>query len=154
MEIERKFLVESGPQGDPSETWEIVQGYLALADDRGGVEVRVRRADSQYWLTVKGGTGRTRAEVEIAIDREVFESLWQLTEGRRVTKTRHVIPLGGRAIELDVFRGPLEGLRIAEVEFPDEDSADAFEPPGWFGEEVTGDRRYLNETLATDGVPS
>ena len=65
-----------------------------------------------------------------------------------------MIPHGELEIELDMFRGPLEGLRIAEVEFADEDSADAFEPPPWFGEEVTGDRRFLNETLATEGVPS
>jgi CYTH domain-containing protein len=154
MEIERKFLVESEPQDEPSEVWEIVQGYLALADDRGGAEVRVRSVHAQYWLTVKGGTGRARAEEEIAIERDVFDSLWELTEGRRITKTRHVIPLGELAVELDVFRGALEGLRIAEAEFPDEDAAEAFEPPAWFGPEVTGDRRYLNETLATEGAPS
>jgi len=154
MEIERKFLIDSEPQGEPSETWEIVQGYLALADDQGGAEVRVRRAQAQHWLTVKGGTGRVRVEEEIAIDREVFESLWQLTEGRRIAKVRRVIPDGDLAIELDEFRGALEGLRIAEVEFPDEETADSFEPPAWFGREVTGNRRYLNETLATEGAPS
>jgi len=154
MEIERKFLLEAEPEGEPSESREIVQGYLALADDRGGAEVRVRRVGNEHWLTVKGGTGLIRAEEEIAIDRETLEALWPLTAGRRIAKTRHVIALGDLDIELDVFEGELEGLRIAEVEFPDEDSADAFEPPGWFGEEVTGDRRYLNETLATDGAPS
>jgi CYTH domain-containing protein len=154
MEIERKFLVESEPEAEPSERREIVQGYLALADDRGGAEVRLRRWDGGRVLTVKGGTGRTRVEEEIEVDRDVFESLWVLTEGRRIAKTRHVIQHGDLEIELDVFRGALSGLRIAEVEFPDEDSADAFEPPGWFGEEVTGDRRYLNESLATDGAPS
>lgn len=154
MEIERKFLVGSEPDREPSGSWEIEQGYLALADDRGGAEVRVRRVRAQHWLTVKGGTGRTRTEEEIAIEPEVFESLWDLTEGRRIAKTRHVIPHGELEIELDMFRAPLEGLRIAEVEFADEDSADAFEPPPWFGEEVTGDRRYLNETLATEGAPT
>jgi CYTH domain-containing protein len=34
------------------------------------------------------------------------------------------------------------------------EQAQAFEPPGWIGEEVTGDERYLNETLATRGRPS
>jgi adenylate cyclase len=154
MEIERKFLVDSEPDREPSRSSKIEQGYLALADDRGGAEVRVRRKDGELLLTVKGGTGRTRAEEEIAIEPEVFESLWRLTEGRRIAKTRHVIPLGELEVELDAFRGPLEGLRLAEVEFPDDGSADAFEPPGWFGEEVTGDRRYLNETLATEGAPS
>ena len=48
----------------------------------------------------------------------------------------------------------LEGLVVAEVEFPSEDEAGDFEPPAWIGEEVTGDERYLNETLATRGRPS
>jgi len=154
MEIERKFLVDSEPDDEPSRSGEIEQGYLALADDDGGAEVRLRRWGEGQVLTVKGGTGRVRTEEEVAIEREVFESLWPLTEGRRVAKTRHVIPYRELEIELDVFGGELEGLRIAEVEFPDERSANEFEPPSWFGEEVTGNRRYLNETLATAGAPS
>ena len=153
VEIERKFLVAGEPEGEPSETRHIEQGYLALADERGGAEVRLRRADDDLFLTVKGGAGRTRVEEEIDIEREVLESLWPLTEGRRITKTRHAIPHGELKIDLDVFEGALQGLRIAEVEFPDENAADEFEPPGWFGREVTGDRRYLNETLATEGAP-
>jgi adenylate cyclase len=152
VEIERKFLVTGDPEGEPAETWHIEQGYLALADD-GGAEVRLRRAADDLFLTVKGGAGRSRVEEEIDIDDEVLESLWPLTEGRRITKTRHRIPHGERKIDLDVFEGQLEGLRLAEVEFPDDQAADAFEPPEWFGQEVTGDRRYLNETLATEGAP-
>ena len=29
----------------------------------------------------------------------------------------------------------------------------AFTPPPWCGEELTGDRRYANQTLATMGLP-
>ena len=42
---------------------------------------------------------------------------------------------------------------VAEVEFPDETAADVFEPPAWFSEEVTGNKTYLNQTLATEGRP-
>jgi adenylate cyclase len=154
VEIERKFLVTGEPEGEPSETWHIEQGYLALADEHGGAEVRLRRVEDELFLTVKGGTGRTRVEEEIRVDRDVLESLWPLTEGRRIRKTRYEIPHGELTIDLDVFEGGLEGLRIAEVEFPDEQGADSFEPPDWFGEEVTGKRKYLNETLATEGAPA
>ena len=34
------------------------------------------------------------------------------------------------------------------------EAAREFEPPGWIDQEVTGDERYLNETLATRGRPS
>jgi CYTH domain-containing protein len=92
-------------------------------------------------------------EEEMELDRDHFESLWRLTEGQRVVKTRHVIPHGDRDIELDVYEDELEGLLTAEVEFPDEEAAEEFEPPNWFGEEVTGNTKYLNETLATKGRP-
>ena len=153
MEIERKFLVAELPDLKDSKAVEIEQGYLALADGEGGAEVRLRRKQADLLLTVKTGSGRTRAEEEIELDRERFEALWPLTAGRRLAKTRHLIPHGELEIELDRYRGDLDGLLIAEVEFPDEKTADAFEPPEWFDEEVTGDKTYLNETLATKGLP-
>ena len=36
-------------------------------------------------------------------------------------------------IELDIFLGEYEGLKLAEVEFPSEEAALAFVPPEWFG---------------------
>jgi CYTH domain-containing protein len=154
VEIERKFLVRELPAGlEGSRSTRIEQGYIAIGGD--GTEVRVRRRDGAAVLTVKSGGGRSRLEEEISIDGERFSRLWPLTEGRRVEKTRHVIPEGaGLTIELDVYSGTLAGLMVAEVEFPSEDSADAFEPPGWFGSEVTDDARFKNQKLACDGVPA
>ena len=88
------------------------------------------------------------------LDGEDFDELWPLTEGRRLRKRRHLIPHGELEIELDVYEGDLDGLVVAETEFASEEEARAFEPPGWIGEEVTGDERYLNETLATRGKPT
>jgi CYTH domain-containing protein len=56
-------------------------------------------------------------------------------------------------IELDVFRGTLCGLCLAEVEFPSNEAAGAFCPPNWFGEEVTDDERFKNKSLALHGRP-
>jgi CYTH domain-containing protein len=153
MEIERKFLIADPPDLGDTEGDPIEQGYLALVDDEGGAEVRLRRKAGRHLLTVKAGRGRSRAEEEIELDSHAFERLWPLTEGRRVTKTRYRLPCGARQIELDLYSGDLAGLAVAEVEFPDEGAADAFEPPPWFGDEVTGDHQYLNETLATRGRP-
>ena len=153
MEIERKFLVARRPDLEGASRVEIEQGYLALGDGQGDAEVRLRRKNDELYLTVKAGSGRTRVEEELELDREPFESLWPLTEGRRVAKTRHVLPYGKVDIELDFYSGDLDGLEIAEVEFPDEETADEFEPPDWLAEEVTGDERYLNQTLATKGLP-
>ena len=153
MEIERKFLVRELPAGlDQSRSTWIEQGYIAIADD--GTEVRVRRRDGAAVLTVKSGSGRSRFEEEIAIDPERFARLWPVTEGRRIEKTRHLIPTKtGVTIELDVYSGVLEGLTVAEVEFGSDDAADAFEPPEWFGAEITDDARFKNQKLACDGAP-
>ena len=71
-----------------------------------------------------------------------------------MVKTRYLIPLdGGLTAEVDVYEGTLDGLLTAEVEFPDEAAAHAFAAPQWMGEDVTGDKRYANQRLATDGKP-
>ena len=154
MEIERKFLVPRLPPGlERSRSTQIEQGYIAIAGD--GTEVRIRRRNGAAVLTVKSGSGRSRSEEEIEIDVERFARLWPLTEGRRIEKMRHLIPAGaGLTIELDVYSGALTGLTVAEVEFGSEDAADAFEPPEWFGSEVTYDARFKNQKLACDGAPA
>ena len=55
-----------------------------------------------------------------------------------------------KTIELDVFDEPYKGFVLAEVEFPDEETAAAYVPAGWFGEEVTGDRRYSNAQMSME----
>jgi adenylate cyclase len=152
VEIERKFLVERPPELEGREAVAIEQGYLARASD-GGAEVRVRRADTEFVLTIKGGTGEIRVEEELDLDEGRFESLWALTEDRRLAKTRHLVPLDELTAEVDVYEGSLAGLVVAEVEFETEADANRFEPPEWFGRELTGDDRYSNARLATEGLP-
>jgi adenylate cyclase len=154
VEIERKFLVVEVPAdlGDhPARP--VRQGYLAV--ESGGGEVRVRQIGDATVLTVKRGGGRTRVEEEIAIPPEAFERLWALTEGRRVEKVRHLAPAGdGLVLEVDVYEGDLDGLVVAEVEFPSEAAAEAWTPPPWLGAEVTADERYKNQNLACNGIPA
>jgi adenylate cyclase len=153
IEIERKFLVAGSPPdlaGHPGQR--IEQGYLAIAPD--GVEVRVRRRAGQATLTVKSGPGQIRVEEEMAIDEQRFDALWQLTEGRRISKTRHEIPLADGVIaELDVYDGALDGLRTVEIEFGSPEASQRFAPPAWIGDELTGDKRYANQSLALHGRP-
>ena len=151
-EIERKFLLPAAPPDlgrYPSE--EIQQGYVAIDAN---AEVRVRRRGGALTLTVKSAPARTRVEEEVPIEASTFTSLWELSEGRRIAKTRHLIEHDGVTIELDVYDEALSGLVTAEVEFPSEVESDAFEPPDWLGREITGDARYANQTLATRGIPA
>ena len=131
VEIERKFLVDDVPDLSEFDSVHLEQGYLALAAD-GGAEVRLRRKGAEVLLTVKGGTGEVRVEEEVELDPEVFESLWPLTEGRRLSKTRHLIPFDELTIELDLYEDDLDGLVTAEVEFSSEEEADVSSlPNGW-----------------------
>jgi CYTH domain-containing protein len=149
MEIERKWVLDAPPEGlERREHERVEQGYVAL-DDR--AEVRVRRKGAEHTLTIKSEPGLSRVEEELAIDADRFAALWALTEGRRVVKTRHLVPLGELIVEVDVYAGDLDGLVTAEVEFESEAASAAFDPPGWLGREVTGDPRYANRALAVSG---
>lgn len=153
MEVERKYLLSARPDGlDAHDSGRLEQGYLAL--DPAGAEVRVRRKGAKHTLTVKTGAGLARGEEEVTLAADDFDRLWPLTEGRRVIKTRFLVPLdGGLTAEVDVYEGALDGLLTAEVEFIDETAAHAFAAPAWMGEDVTGDKRYANQRLAVDGQP-
>jgi adenylate cyclase len=146
-EIERKFLLDEPPEQIQGRTGRrIEQGYLTSHES---IEVRLRKAENQRLLTAKLGHGQARVEVEIPLGVNQFEALWPLTEPRRLRKTRYLVPLGsGLEAEVDVFEGDLAGLVTAEVEFGFERPGRDFRPPDWLGKEVTGDRRYGNQSLA------
>jgi adenylate cyclase len=151
-EIERKFLLPEAPgwlAENPCE--EIEQGYLAVLEGRR--EVRLRRRGGMSLLTVKLGAGETRREEEVELHAAQLEVLWPLTEGARISKRRYRVPHGGRTIEVDVYGADLAGLVVAEVEFGSEQASHEWAPPPWLGRELTGDRRWANESLALHGRP-
>jgi adenylate cyclase len=148
-EIERKFRIHDVP-ADLGDGTHLRQGYLAVDDD---VEVRVRDKGGTHVLGVKGGHGLERTEVEVEIDAATFDTLWGLAGRRRIDKTRYRLPVSDHTAEVDVYGGGLEGLVVAEVEFASREDAEAFTAPAWFGEELTGDPRWSNAALATDGPP-
>lgn len=154
QEIERKFVagVLPDPAGlGPGER--LRQGYIA---EEGDVVVRIRISDKGARLTIKAGAGMTRTEVEVELSADEAETLWPHTSGRRIAKTRYRIlldPSDNYVAEVDVYEGDLVGLCTVEVEFANEDAARAFEPPRWFGREVTGQHEWTNAALARGGLP-
>jgi adenylate cyclase len=152
LEIERKFLLSERPEWlDDHPSAHIYQGYVAIVP--GEVEVRVRETDGDPTLTVKRGEGEVRREEEIELTSDQFRALWPLTEDARLEKRRYSVPHEGLTVEVDVYEGFLDGLIVAEVEFDAEDDSAKFEAPEWFGDEVTGNPGYANESLATRGEP-
>lgn len=147
IEIERKFSVKHLPDnlGDYAKQ-RIKQGYISIGND--GKEIRLRSKGDDYFLTVKSSSGLVRSEYEIKITKEQFKDLWPATEGKRLEKTRYLIPSN---IELDIYHGDLDGLITAEVEFNSEKASEEFVPPEWFGEELTYEKKYKNSALAMEG---
>ena len=144
MEIERKFLVKKMPADLESYPCRrIEQGYLCT-----GPVVRVRADDNSWYLTYKGGGMMAREEYNLPLTEEAYKHLLAKADGNVISKKRYMIPLPPYTVELDVFDGVWEGLVIAEVEFPDLESAKAFVPPKWLGRDVTYDGRYHNSWLS------
>lgn len=145
MEIERKYLIHTLP--DHLEQYpkrELEQGYLCTAP-----VVRIRKDNERYELTYKSKGLMVREEHNLPLTAEAYTHLKTKIDGRLISKTRYLIPLGeALTVELDVFHGDLAPLLLAEVEFPDEESANRFTPPDWFGEDVTFSSKYHNSNLS------
>lgn len=146
LEIERKFLVRDTGIIDTLPGERLTQGYLS--HDKNAT-VRVRIAGDNAWLTIKGKTeGATRSEFEYAIPVEEAATMLNELCGKGVIdKTRYRLPQGKLCWEIDVFHGDNDGLTVAEIELPSEDTD--FDKPAWLGDEVTGEVRYYNSALST-----
>lgn len=142
MEIERKFLVKELPDLSKYEYVDIEQGYLSTSP-----VVRIRKKNDKYILTYKGSGLMAREEIEASLTEEAYQHLLEKIDGYPITKRRYMIPFEDYMIELDVFEGHMKGLIMAEVEFASMEDAKGFNPPQWFGEDVTEDRRYHNSNM-------
>ena len=146
-ETERKFLVKNDAwRAAANDSRRLLQGYVAID---GQSTVRVRIDGERAWLTVKGPQdGVTRPEFEYEIPMTDAEALLGVCRGRLVEKVRHRVPVGGHIWEIDEFGGANSGLVVAEIELgqPEE----PFDRPGWLGDEVSGDARYLNASLSLE----
>lgn len=144
-EIERKFLVtDNSYRYLARETRHIMQGYLSR---RVEATVRVRIAGGEGFITVKGAnSGAVRDEWEYPVPvADALAMLKRCAQPPVIDKTRYIVDVGCLVWEIDEFHGTLEGLVVAEVELPSEDSP--VDIPPFIGKEVTGDPRYYNSAL-------
>lgn len=149
LEIERKYLLSGRPDavGGVSAR-EFEQGYIP--GER--IQERLRRITEAdrilHVRSLKHGSGLVRVELQEEVDPELFDRLWPLTEGRRLTKRRYRISDGGLVWEVDEFTD--RDLWLAEVELAG--AAQEVVLPGWLApyvvREVTEEPEYLNVNLA------
>lgn len=134
MEIERKWMVLDWPRGlRPVRTHIMDQGYLCVRPT-----VRIRRealegGPTALVLCFKGApdpTGLSRPEVETEISPELFAQLEALIGKPLIRKERrsYLLPEGLVLEVNEVDPGQPGGFFYAEVEFPTEQAARAWDP--------------------------
>ena len=139
-EIERKFLVaHDGWKTSVARSVPIRDGLVAALYGR---KARVRIMGNDATIAVKGkhrGIGRSEFEYAIPVS-DAQEILLTMCDDRVLEKVRNYVPYAGLMWEIDVYKGILNGVVIAEVEL---DRADrVLELPDWIGKEITGNLRY------------
>lgn len=149
MEIERKFLISDLPED--IDTWpsrRIEQGYICTDP-----VLRIRHSGEKYSFVYKSSGLLAHQEETFPLTEESYNHLTAKVDGKIIKKTRYVKSIENNLkIELDVFDNVYEpdgsNLKMAEVEFPSVEDANAFTPPKWFGKDVTMDKKYHNSEMS------
>ena len=163
MEIERKFTISKLPENLESYPCHIIEQAYLNTDP----VVRIRREDDTFYLTYKGKGLLAREEYNLPLNEHSYYHLREKADGNVISKKRYVIPIlnpqfnmtqlssadfsvdqTSLSVELDIFEPPFAPLIIAEVEFPDKETAEAFLPLDWFSQDVTNDPAYHNSNLS------
>ncbi len=160
IEIEKKFLLQPIKvecflkiNAIEYKALNIEQFYIEREDKLG----RIRKINSRYFLTLKKGEGLVREEHESEIEQSVFKNMLENEKPvGALKKTRYKAKVDGYEYEIDEYKGNLEGLVVLEVEFESEEEAHNFELNHLFKplviSDVTGDVRFLNETIAKENL--
>lgn len=146
MEIERKFTVRKLPENLDSYPCHLIEQAYLNTDP----VIRVRRQDDEFYMTYKGKGLLMREEYNLPLNEVSYYHLREKADGNIISKKRYVIPIrdSSLCVELDIFDEPFTPLIIAEVEFPDKETAEAFAPLDWFDQDVTNDPAYHNSNLS------
>ena len=154
MEIERKWLfdMEKVPVDQSETITHYKQLYLSIDP-----EVRVRskvvenlitgeKSHETYMLCVKGEGDLTRTEIQTRLNKNEFNRLLEENEvyiTMAINKNYYTIPIGEYELTVGtVDKGTKSEFSYGEIEFDSEEEALAFNPPEWFGKEVTNDKSY------------
>jgi CYTH domain-containing protein len=145
MEIERKWRMDRAPLLPYRCRLRVEQSYLSLTP-----EVRVRRYEDldqagscRYDLTIKSEGDLAREEIIKELTEEEYRILAEMAGGAPIVKQYANYALGDYVLEFSlVDPGRPECFSYAEVEFPTREEAEAFQPPDWFGAEMTYQSAY------------
>lgn len=165
LEIERKFLVNF-----PSSWSELAEMFDDLIDVKRITQTYLKpegkSPSARVRKTISGLTGESEIiyhfnqkkfveegvneEKEFEISKDKYEKSLKNCHPDKVTidKTRFVFNYNEQVFELDVFKGPLKGLAILEIELKDKYQKVELPPFLKIIEEVTTDKKFNNFSLA------
>lgn len=150
QEIERKYAVKYFPENlKITNILDIEQAFI-YKDAKTVIRIRKigdkKSDDIKYIYTVKtkgdiayhkDSTVANAYEIESYIQEEDFNEFIKKRISSIIRKTRMIIPIENNLkVEMDIYKDYLQDLITAEIEFPNEDIAKAFQKPEWLGEEM------------------
>jgi CYTH domain-containing protein len=153
MTVVRRFLVASSlarlisrERGSRS----IIEGYFAA--QHGRVSCVVQDGERSQLVLGSEPTGSALIEERTDIPPAHAEALLAVCAGQ-LTLERSALAIDGGAevlIERIIEPGP---LNTVTVEFLNEDEAEAFTPPAWFGPEITTDPSFGRQVISLNRMP-
>ncbi|MGB2791158.1 MAG: hypothetical protein WBC29_01245 [Candidatus Moraniibacteriota bacterium] len=146
IERERVFLLKELPK-DLLEFKhiDIKIGDVTLSNDVNVLKIR-QKGDKYEIIRKEYISEQEKREFVVPLSAEEFALLFPVTK-RRHAKKRFFYPLDKYVCEVDMYEGDMEGYARAEVEFDTTDEFLAFNPPSWFGEEITAINHEIHENL-------
>jgi len=166
LEIEKKFLIKFPSSWEElSELFDslveverMTQTYLQPEDDEPSARVRKtvkglsdnKQILYHYNQKFKIESG-IHQEKEHEITKKQYENYLKKAHPDKFTveKIRFVFDYNEQIFELDVFKGPLKGLAVLEIELPSKDSKVELPPFLQVVKDVTKDSKYSNFNLAS-----
>ncbi len=146
IERERVFLLKELPK-DLLEFKhiDIKIGDVTSSNDVNVLKIR-QKGDTYEIIKKEYISDQEKREYSVPLNEEEFKLLFPVTK-RRHSKKRFFYPLDTYVCEVDIYLEEMEGYARAEVEFDNVDELKAFNPPSWFGEEITAINHEIHENL-------
>jgi CYTH domain-containing protein len=153
--MKRKFLIKNKSKfSDCIKTAYIEEAYIS---EFSNIKIRMesdayskRKLSTKYMMVITSCdqiTGMENIETK-DISYNTYADLSNNKIGKKIEKLRRYYKLDNNLIaKLDEFQS-IPDLKIVEIKFDNEEDANSFIVPEWFGEEITFNSKYENRNLS------
>jgi CYTH domain-containing protein len=151
-ELERAYLINKIPNNlEKCRKLYIKSVWLSQGKEALRIQMKKLGKKTDYNITkkyYKPSNSYDRKEVTIKLTKGEFIKLDKIGE-TSVEQIRYFYPLGKYMLEIDIYKGKLDGYSRIEVEFNSYSEYKRFSPPSWFGKEIKSDVNvYVHKDMA------